>query len=70
MGEKPGDYSIYDRLEEVEDLLGKLHGVGSLVDWSTLKRICEIKAERQSIRYLCCLKSGMSERDAGEAFGD
>lgn len=57
-----------DRISEVEALLDKAPYVGSLVDWSTLKRIREIKEERQYIRYNRCLSSGMTEAEAALAF--
>lgn len=56
-----------ERIEEVEALLHKAPCVGSLVDWATLKRIREIQAERQLIRYNICLANGDSESDAAIA---
>lgn len=38
-GDAKWDDDVFDRIEEVENLLNKTHGVGSLVDWPTLKRI-------------------------------
>lgn len=67
-GERPWDDSIFDRIEEVENLMDKAYCVGALVDWPTLKRIREIQAERQMIRYNRCLAAGHSERDAAIAF--
>ena len=67
-GERPWDDGLLDRIEEVEQLMDKAPSVGSLVDWPTLKRIREIKEERQLIRYKCSLAAGSSERDAGLAF--
>ena len=67
-GDAEWDDSIFDRIEEVESLLDKTHGVGSLVDWPTLKRIREIQAERQMIRYSRCLAAGMKESDAAMSF--
>lgn len=67
-GDAEWDDSIFDRIEEVENLLDKTHGVGSLVDWPTLKRIREIQAERQIIRYNTCLAAGAKESDAAMAF--
>ncbi len=67
-GEKPWEDNIEARINEIEALLEKGQYVGSLVDWPTLKRIREIKAERQAIRYNRCIRAGMSERDAGRAF--
>lgn len=67
-GEREWDETIFDRLEEVEDLMNKAYGVGALVDWNTLKRIREIRDERQMIRYTRSLAAGHSERDAAIAF--
>lgn len=64
----PWDNEVIDKLEDVEDLLTKAYCVGALVDWATLKRIREIKNERQMIRYNKCLQNGMEEKDAGLAF--
>lgn len=64
----PWDDKIFDRIEEVENLMEKAPCVGSLVDWPTLKRIREIKDERQMIRYTRCLAAGADERDAAIAF--
>lgn len=62
------DDSVFDRIEELESLMDKAPWVGSLVDWPTLKRIREIKDERQMIRYTTCLAAGADERDAALAF--
>lgn len=67
-GERPWDDSIFGRIDEVETLMEKAYCVGALVDWPTLKRIREIKDERQYIRYCRCLEAGASEREAGIAF--
>ena len=67
-GERPWDESIFDRIEEVESLMGKAGYVGAYVDWPTLKRIREIKDERQMIRYNRCMAAGASEREAAIAF--
>lgn len=67
-GEREWDETIFERLEEVEDLMNKAYGVGALVDWNTLKRIREIKEERQMLRYARSLTAGHSERDAAFAF--
>ena len=56
------------RIEEVEKLMDAAPCVGSLVDWPTLKRIREIKEERQMIRYAICLNAGTPEREAATAF--
>ncbi len=57
-----------NRLEEIEGLMEKAYCVGALVDWNTLKRIREIKEERQLIRYNTCLAMGTNEKDAAMAF--
>lgn len=59
---------IEDRIIEVEELMEKAYCVGALVDWTTLKRIREIKAERQLLRYNTCMQQGASEKDAAIAF--
>lgn len=59
---------LEERIEEVEELLEDAYCVGALVDWPTLKRIREIKDERQMIRYSRSLAAGNSERDAALAF--
>ena len=67
-GTVPYDEKLFDRIEEIEKLMDAAPYVGSLVDWPTLKRIREIQAERQMIRYATCLAAGDSERDAAMAF--
>uniref|UniRef100_A0AAU8AY68 Uncharacterized protein n=1 Tax=Dulem virus 37 TaxID=3145755 RepID=A0AAU8AY68_9CAUD len=67
-GEIEWDNSIEDYIEEVESLLNKGYCVGALVDWPTLKRIREIKNERQLIRYQRSLAAGSSEQEAALAF--
>ena len=64
----PWDDDVMDRIDELEDLLDKAYCVGALVDWNTLKRIREIKDERQLMRYNRCLQNGVSEQDASLAF--
>ena len=59
---------LEERIEEVEMLLDKAYCVGALVDWPTLKRIREIKDERQLIRYSRSIAAGSNERDAALAF--
>lgn len=59
---------LQDRIAEVEKLMDAAPWVGSLVDWPTLKRIREIKDERQMIRYATCLAQGTQEREAAMAF--
>lgn len=67
-GTIPWDDAVLERIEELEDLMDKAPWVGSMVDWPTLKRIREIKDERQMIRYTTCLAAGAEERDAALAF--
>lgn len=67
-GETEWDDTIEGRIEEVESLMDKAPCVGALVDWPTLKRIREIKDERQYLRYCRCLAAGASEADAAIAF--
>lgn len=67
-GTIPYDESLFDRLEEIERLMDAAPYVGSLVDWPTLKRIREIKEERQMIRYATCLAQGTPENEAAMAF--
>ena len=59
---------IEERIQEVESLLESAYCIGALVTWPQLKRIREIKDERNMIRYNIALKNGASERDAGYAF--
>ena len=67
-GTIPYDEKLLDRIEEVERLMDAAPCVGSLVDWPTLKRIREIKEERQMIRYATCLNAGTPEHEAAMAF--
>lgn len=67
-GARPWDDAIEARIEEVERLMDEAYCVGAKVDWPTLKRIREIKEERQWIRYGRSLAAGSSERDAALAF--
>ena len=59
---------IEEKISEVEQLMEKAYCVGVLVDWPTLKRIREIKEERQLMRYSTALAHGAAERDAALAF--
>ena len=59
---------VQERICEVEELMEKAYCVGALVDWPTLKRIREIKEERQLMRYNACMAQGASEKDAAMAF--
>lgn len=56
------------RIEEVETLLNEAPYVGAAVIWPTLKRIREIAAERQMLRYNTCIAAGASESEAALAF--
>lgn len=67
-GVVPWDSKIDDRMQEVEELLEKAYCVGATVDWPTLKRIREIKNERQMIRYQKAMVCGESESEAALAF--
>ena len=67
-GTIPYDRKLFDRIEEVERLMDAAPFVGSQVDWPTLKRIREIKEERQMIRYATCLAQGTPENEAAMAF--
>lgn len=59
---------LFDRLEEIESLMDKAPCIGATVDWPTLKRIREIRDERNLIRYSIALENGASEKEAGYAF--
>ncbi len=59
---------IYGRIEEIERLMDKAPFVGAQVDWPTLRRIREIQAERQMLRYSAALAAGESESEAAYAF--
>lgn len=61
------DY-VENRLAEIEALLEKAPCVGSLVDLETLKRIREIRDERNLIRYGIAKENGATEQQAGYAF--
>lgn len=67
-----GDFILYDDYDERAMEVARLHKQagypGALVPWSVLKRIREIVAERQAIRYSACLTAGMSDSHAGYAF--
>ena len=67
-GERTWDDGILDRIEEVERLMDLAPYVGSYVDGPTLKRIREIKEERQTIRYQRSIEAGSTEKEAAYAF--
>ena len=58
---------VEKRIEEVENLLESAYCIGALVTWPQLKRICEIRDERNAIRYNTAIQNGVSDRDAGYA---
>ena len=58
---------VEERIEEVENLLESAYCIGALVTWPQLKRIREIRDERNAIRYNIAIRNGASERDAGYA---
>ncbi len=59
---------LSDRMSEIEELMKQAYCVGALVDWPTLKRIREIKDERQGIRYGRCVAQGMNGSIASLAY--
>ena len=67
-GTIPWDDGVEAQIEEVRELLEKAYCVGATVDWPTLKRIREIKVERQTIRYQKSIAAGCSEKEAAMAF--
>ncbi len=67
-GTIPWDDSVEKRLEEVTELLDKAPFVGALVSWEDLKRIREIKDERQFMRYQKSFEEGASEQEAAISF--
>ncbi len=56
------------RLEEVDGLLESAYYVGAPVTWPELKRIREIRDERNIMRYSKALANGASEQEAAYAF--
>lgn len=58
---------IEERIVEVENLLESAYCVGALVTWEQLKRIREIKDERNEIRYRIAIQNGANNRDASYA---
>lgn len=61
------DDEIEERIKEVESLLESAYCVGALVTWLQLKRIREIRDERNMMRYNRAIENGASEHDAGYA---
>ncbi len=58
---------VEERIEEVESLLESAYCIGALVTWAQLKRIREIRDERNAIRYNIAIQNGASDQDAGYA---
>lgn len=58
---------VEKRIDEVESLLESAYCIGALVTWTQLKRIREIRDERNTIRYNIAIQNGASDRDAGDA---
>ena len=67
-GTIPWNDKVEERIQEITNLLEKAPCVGAQVSWSDLKRIREIKNERQMMRYMKSLDAGADERDAAMAF--
>lgn len=66
--EKGNEDEVQKRIDEVENLLEKMHfGRVTVKEWL---RICELVNERKMQRYLTCLNSGMDEKTASGAFDD
>lgn len=59
---------VEKQLEEVEYLMDSSYCIGALVTWPQLKRIREIRDERNMIRYNIAVKNGASDKAAGYAF--
>lgn len=59
---------VEKRIEEVESLMDSAYCIGALVTWPQLKRIREIRDERNMIRYNIAKANGASEKEAGYAF--
>lgn len=70
--EENSDWQRYDelevRLDEVNELLEDAYCIGALVTWTQLKRIREIRDERNTIRYQKAIESGCSEQNASYAY--
>lgn len=58
---------VEERIEEVESLLDSAYCIGALVTWPQLKRIREIRDERNELRYNIAIQKGASDREAGYA---
>ena len=67
-GDIEAEETAEGRIWEVEKLLDEAWCVGARVDWPTLKRIREIREERQNIRYAIAIAAGVNEQDAAYAY--
>ncbi|RKJ64829.1 hypothetical protein [Roseburia sp. 1XD42-69] len=56
---------VEERLVEVDNLLESAYCIGALVTWEQLKRIREIRDERNTIRYNIAIQNGANNREAG-----
>lgn len=56
---------VEEQIEEVENLLKSAYCIGALVTWPQLKRIREIRDERNMIRYNIAIQNGARDREAG-----
>ncbi len=66
--EKGNEDEVQKRIDEVENLLSKMHfGRVTATEWN---RIQELVNERKMQRYITCVNSGMDERLAAGAFED
>lgn len=63
-----GDWEVLEevenRIDEVESLLESAYCVGALVTWEQLKRIREIRDERNYMRYATAKENGAKECEA------
>lgn len=58
---------IESRIQEVENLMDHARHIGAMVTWPELKRIREIRDERNAIRYGIAVSNGASDKEAGYA---
>lgn len=66
-GDIEWDDTLEDQIKEVESLLEDAYCIGALVTWPQLKRIREIRDERNNIRYNIAIANGASDKEAGYA---
>ena len=67
MGETMDINTLFDFLDELENLMAVANGKVTGKEYGRIKAISD---ERNMIRYATCLNKGMSEADAGLAFFD